>query len=1275
MTFTPIYIGDWDDLNIHKLTNLFLYGEFSTPHFSQRLRSSAEYNALGNGSEGEKEYQIELEMDTFMSTGPGRYAYASQASFVQDFFNGGTGLPNDIFTKQNLIDNHGYQDSDFNFSIKHYSLDPNTADYGSRTYIYNTSEYTISQDARFVINGSIAYVEDMAVHAFEDDFDFVSSTWLTQLGNNLVLKDKIDPYDIGRQVQIQFVNKQDVATSTYTANDYSNDVAAVNAIPDGDYVPHALTAMNQVVSNLDNVGTIDYDTSTNGKIIYGSNDVDNLLGSNNGDIFVTGEDDDVVNALSGNDFMYASTGSNDYYGGNGIDTVLYDYFPAFLRVTTLDVEDHDFKVEKWYAGSTPLTTTADDIDMLYSIEDPFNPYEGVGGGIEIDGRGGKSISGDADDNYFYETEYAKLSMFGGAGEDQLFRTVYGPTDLHDHISGGAGDDSLNGGQGSDLLHGGSGNDDLEGNGGDDLYVTGDGIDTIDEYTSSSTGSFVDTADTLRLSGGESLADLTFARYGNNVEITFAGGRVDLYQHNSSRHVDFLELSDGTVNFNTVLIPVYGDENNNALHGTASYGVNNAYASALIDDVMYGYGGNDYLDGKTGNDTLYGGDGNDNLTGGADSDLLYGEAGDDTLYGQTGNDFLYGGDGDDTLYGAGGADVLNGGDGIDDLQGSDGNDILNGGGGDDNLTGGGGDDTYVFESGAGQDIIYGFWTSDNDVIDLTAFSDYNDISDLSMSEVWNSGNAYLNTIITLGSGDITLDGIEISDLSNSDFIFASGPANVPLSSTMTDYANQTTGGSYNVPTSDQVDITGNMWRKMDYNYSVTPDTILEFDYKSNTQGEVQGIMFDTDNSFTYNNEWAFQVYGTQDLSYGGFNDTYTGNGAWQTFTVDAGDYYTGQTDYLIFANDDDANFGADSSFKNIKLYEATVDPVLTFNAADFSDYDNQTGNSGAHIVQGNGTQLDLTGNIWRKLTVDYDVTADTILEFEYMSTAEGETQGIMMDTNNTFDYGAGERPLQFDGTQNINHPNFTQDYTGNGAWQTFTIDAGDFYSGQMDYLVFANDDDVDGSGNGSFKNIKLYEDSATDPYMTFAQADFSNYSGQTGSSGAFSIQGGGTQLDLTGNIWRKLGISYTVTNDTVLEFEYMSTAEGETQGIMMDLDGSLDWGGGERPLQFYGTQDINHANFNQTYTANGGWQSFTITVGDFYSGQMNYLVFANDDDLDGSGNGSFRNINLYEDVPSNSSLRIADDKEIEATPETVEHADDRLPRNHRYEKDYRDVRSA
>ena len=112
----------------------------------------------------------------------------------------------------------------------------------------------------------------------------------------------------------------------------------------------------------------------------------------------------------------------------------------------------------------------------------------------------------------------------------------------------------------------------------------------------------------------------------------------------------------------------------------------------IQDLIYGYEGDDFVEGLAGQDKLYGGRGNDEIHGGLNNDFLEGGAGQDELYGDEGNDIISGDDnyvhdsvneeqndlligglGDDELYSRQGTDTLigwgGGSDEVDFLQGS------------------------------------------------------------------------------------------------------------------------------------------------------------------------------------------------------------------------------------------------------------------------------------------------------------------------------------------------------------------------------------------------------------------------------------------------------------------------------------------------------------------------------------------------------------------------------------------------------------------------------
>jgi hypothetical protein len=112
----------------------------------------------------------------------------------------------------------------------------------------------------------------------------------------------------------------------------------------------------------------------------------------------------------------------------------------------------------------------------------------------------------------------------------------------------------------------------------------------------------------------------------------------------------------------------------------------------------------------------------------------------------------------------------------------------------------------------------------------------------------------------------------------------------------------------------VSITGNRWQGVDFNYTVTPNTILEYTFESSTQAEIHGIGFDNNNDLS--SDWLFQVYGTQNWA----NRDYNYQGGNQTFVIPVGQHFTGSFTRLFFASDDDAGVGGSAKYSNIRIYE-------------------------------------------------------------------------------------------------------------------------------------------------------------------------------------------------------------------------------------------------------------------------------------------------------------------------------------------------------------------
>ncbi len=143
-------------------------------------------------------------------------------------------------------------------------------------------------------------------------------------------------------------------------------------------------------------------------------------------------------------------------------------------------------------------------------------------------------------------------------------------------------------------------------------------------------------------------------------------------------------------------------------------------------------------------------------------------------------------------------------------------------------------------------------------------------------------------------------------------------------------------------------------------------------------------------------------------------------------------------------------------------------------------------------------------------------------------------------------------------------------------------------------------------------------------INFDQTGTSSFSNQDNAANIV-IQDNGSTAVLTDNTWRRTNTKYTITENTILEFEFQSTSQGEIHGIGFDSDESLT---SSQIFQLYGTQNWGNRDFDYSPS---GYASFSIPVGDFYTGTDMYLVLVNDFD-NGSGNtSSFRNVRIFENI--------------------------------------------
>lgn len=168
------------------------------------------------------------------------------------------------------------------------------------------------------------------------------------------------------------------------------------------------------------------------------------------------------------------------------------------------------------------------------------------------------------------------------------------------------------------------------------------------------------------------------------------------------------------------------------------------------------------------------------------------------------------------------------------------------------------------------------------------------------------------------------------------------------------------------------------------------------------------------------------------------------------------------------------------------------PIINFDESSVLSYDLMQ-DSGLHTIYDNGATLYLTHNAWKGVPLNYTITPNTILEFDFMSTIEGELHYIGIDDDLDFSPLLAFKLFGFQTFSQSTWANtdfFTYKQTDKYIYKHFTIPIGQYYTGFANYLVFAADNDLFNDtwiagifypGGGSFnngtsffRNVKLHE---------------------------------------------------------------------------------------------------------------------------------------------------------------------------------------------------------
>ena len=273
-------------------------------------------------------------------------------------------------------------------------------------------------------------------------------------------------------------------------------------------------------------------------------------------------------------------------------------------------------------------------------------------------------------------------------------------------------------------------------------------------------------------------------------------------------------------------------------------------------------------------------------------------------------------------------------------------------------------------------------------------------------------------------------------------------------------------------------------------------------------------------------------------------------------------------------------------------------------------------------------------------------ATAILESPCFNLSE-MTSAVFTFDNHMYGTGMGNLELQL----TIDGVNWTTIWSMSGnqgnQWNSVTVNLDAYLEETQLKLRFVGTTGGTYLSDMAIDNIMLFTPSSNpDPSpncdtLNFNDFTISSFADQD-SSGDYSVVNNGSTLELSNNTWKFIDMNYTVTSNTVIEFEFSSSSQGEIHGVGFENDNSLT---SSRYFKVHGTQSYGITNFDN-YTS--GTVSYTIPVGNSYTGSMSRLVFINDNDA-GSGNNSiFSNVRIYEGSCENPTVQVAEVFNLEST---------------------------
>ncbi len=479
-----------------------------------------------------------------------------------------------------------------------------------------------------------------------------------------------------------------------------------------------------------------------------------------------------------------------------------------------------------------------------------------------------------------------------------------------------------------------------------------------------------------------------------------------------------------------------------------------------------------------------------------------------------------------------------------------------------------------------------------------------------------------TIITAAasSADTSYNGLNPDDVTVTNSDNDDGEPSSSISVNFNDYTIQSYDPAQDLNGTATVEdsgstlaLTGNTWKKIELPYTITANTVLEFDFQSDSQGEIHGIGFDNNDQFDADH--TFKLYGTQGWGITAY-ENYAGSAPGSKhYVISVGQHYTGDVQSLFFVNDHDeaATPTAESRFSNIVIREgqgAQLPAAIVV-----------TPTSGLATTEAGGSD---------SFTVKLNTkpTANVTIGISSSDTSEGTASTTAL----TF------TPNNWDTAQTVTVTG--QDDSADDGNQAYTIITAAASSADTSYNGL-NPDDVTVTNSDN-------DDAIATNSVDFDQATIRSYGGRgQDQENTVVVKNGGATLDLTGNAWKRINLSYTITANTVLEFDFQSDSQGEIHAIGFDNNNSIS---SDQAFKLYGTEGWGISDYNNYASSASAVQHYVIPVGQYLTGSMEYLFFVNDHDVSNpTAHSQFSNIVIREAVASTNDSGSSQPADVEGHP--------------------------